>query len=336
MRSGAARPGVVAVGRRERAAGRRLDLVPQPLGRLDQQPTDDHRRPRRDGRPGVGDERGVLRRELDRLERHAERVGDELREDRLGPLAHLGRGGQDADRALGGQLERGDRGELDLAGAGEPGAVPGEREPDAAGHPLAPGPQRRARDRAGTRSPHAFRVVARAQALELAGLGGPLEDLLAGHAVAQDLAGRGRVAEDVDVPPPDLERADLERLGDPVEVGLGRELGLRRPEPAKRAVRRRVRPRRAGADADVRAAVRAAGVDRAARQDDRGQRAVRAAVHHDLDVLGDEPAVARSPRSGGGRSPGGAWSSRRGPRGGRRSSAPGGRPSRPGARRGAR
>ena len=89
-----------------------------------------------------------------------------------------------------------------------------------------------------------------------------------------------------------LERADPERLGDPVEVGLGGELGLRRPEPTECAVRRRVRARRAGADPDVRAAIRAAGVDRAARQDDGRQRAVRAAVHHDLDVLGDEPAVA--------------------------------------------
>ena len=153
----AARPGVVAVGGGERAAAGRLDLVAQPLGRLDQQATDDHRRPRRDGRPRIRDEGRVLRREIDRLEGHAEGVGHELREDRLGALAHLGRGGQDADRALGGQLERGDRCELDLAGAGEPGAVPGEREPDAAGHPLAPGPQRRARHRAGTRSAHAVR-----------------------------------------------------------------------------------------------------------------------------------------------------------------------------------
>ena len=77
----------------------------------------------------------------------------------------------------------------------------------------------------------------RPQALELARLGGALEDLLAGHAVAQDLAGRRRVARAVDVAPPDLERAEPSVVGDPVEVGLGRELGLRRPEPAERAVR---------------------------------------------------------------------------------------------------
>ncbi len=50
--------------------------------------------------------------------------------------------------------------------------------------------------------------------------------------------------------------------------------------------------RRPGADAHVRAAVRAARVERAAGQHDGGQRAVRAAVHDDLDVLGDERAVA--------------------------------------------
>ncbi len=108
---------------------------------------------------------------------------------------------------------------------------------------------------------------------------------------AQDLAGRRRVADRVDVPSPDLERADPERLGDPVEVGLGGELGLWRAESTERAVRRRVRARRAGADPDVRAAIRAAGMDRAPRQDHGRQRAVGAAVHHDLDVLGDQAAV---------------------------------------------
>ena len=126
---------------------------------------------------------------------------------------------------------------------------------------------------------------------ELRGFGSPLEDLLAGHAVAQDLAGRGRVAGRVDVAPPDVERRDPELLGDPVEVGLGRELGLRRPEPAECAVGRRVRAGGLGPDPHVRAAVRAAGVDRASREDHGRQRAIGAAVHHDLDVLRDERAV---------------------------------------------
>ena len=59
--------------------------------------------------------------------------------------------------------------------------------------------------------------------------------------------------------------AELERVGDPVELDLGGELDLRRAEATERAVRRRVRPGRPGADPDVRAAVRAARVDRAAR-----------------------------------------------------------------------
>ena len=151
----------------------------------------------------------------------------------------------------------------------------------------------RARDRCPSpRAAAARRAVRARRRLELRRLGRPLEDLLAGDAVAQDLAGRGRVAEPVDVAAPDVERRDAELLGDPVEVGLGRELGLRRPEAAERAVGRRVRARRPGPDADVRAAVRAAGVEGAARQDDRRERAVRAAVHDDLDVLGDERAVA--------------------------------------------
>ena len=61
-----------------------------------------------------------------------------------------------------------------------------------------------------------------------------------------------------------------ELLGDPVEVGLGRELGLRRPETAERAVGRRVGPRRPGADAHVRAAVRPAGMCSAPRESTTG------------------------------------------------------------------
>ena len=198
------------------------------------------------------------RRELDVVVRDAEGLADELREDRLGPLAHLGRGGQDADPALGGELDRGDARELDLARAREPGTVPGEGEADAAGRALAARAQRRPgrRTRARARPP---RVVGlRPEPRELRGLGRTLQDLLAGDAVAQDLAGRGRVAGVVDVAPPDLERRDAELLGDPVEVGLGRELGLRSPESAERAVGRRVGPGRPGTDADVRAAVRPA------------------------------------------------------------------------------
>ena len=94
--------------------------------------------------------------------------------------------------------------------------------------------------------------MSRAQPFELAGLGRPLQDLLAGHAFAQDLAGRRHVTDPIDVAPADLERAQAEHLGDSVEVGLGGELDLRRPEPAKRAVGRRVGAGGACADPDVR------------------------------------------------------------------------------------
>ena len=42
--------------------------------------------------------------------------------------------------AVGGELDRRDGRELDLARAGEAGAVPGERQADAGGDPLGPGP----------------------------------------------------------------------------------------------------------------------------------------------------------------------------------------------------
>ena len=74
----------------------------------------------------------------------------------------------------------------------------------------------------------------------------------------------------------------------------------------------------------------------AARQHDRRERRVRAAVHDEVDVLGDDRAVASGCRSGGGSPPGGASSSRTGPRGGRRSSAPACPSAAPGAPHGAR
>ena len=85
-----------------------LDLVSQPAGGLDQQPTDDHRRAAGDRRPGVRDEGGVLRRDLDCFIRESELRRDQLRKDRLCALAHLRRAGQDPDAAVGAELERRD------------------------------------------------------------------------------------------------------------------------------------------------------------------------------------------------------------------------------------
>ena len=194
----------------------------------------------------------------------AERLGDELREDRLGALAHLGRGGQDATRPSAVSSS-----EATAASLTSPEPVnPAPCQARARPIPLAVRSRSVRSGRSGTdaraRAPPPRVLGPGPQPDELGGLGRPLQDLLPGDAVAQDLAGRRRVARAVDVAPADVERREAERLGDPVEVGLGRELGLRRPEPAERAVGRRVRPRRPGPDADVRAAVRAAGVEGAA------------------------------------------------------------------------
>ena len=110
-------------------------------------------------------------------------------------------------------------------------------------------------------------------------------------ALAQDLAGRRDAALAVQPALAQRRRRHAERVGDARDLELGGELGLRRAEAAEGAVGRRVRRHRAAADADVRALVRAARVEDAARQDDRRERAVRAAIHDDLDVLGDEAAV---------------------------------------------
>ncbi len=170
--------------------------------------------------------------------------------------------------------------------------MPGERDPDPRRRSVRPGRARGRGHDAGAATPRSGGSRSRSDALEFGGFGGTLEDLGGRDAVAEDLAGRRRVADLVEIPPPDLERAQAEILGEPVDVDLCRELGLRRPEPAERAVRWRVGPRRPGTDPNVRTAVGPARVDRPATQDDRRQRAVGAAVHDHVDVLGDEGPVA--------------------------------------------
>ena len=187
------------------------------------------------------------------------------------------------------------------------------------------------------RASAALARVPRPDPLELDGLGGPLEDLLAGHAVAQDLAGRRRVAGPVDVAPAELERADRRA---PRRSGSAAS----RPRTRSAAPRSRGTRRSAACSSRVaRARIRTFGQRygppawSAPRDRTTGrERAVRAAVHDDLDRPGRRAGRRGSRRSGGGRSPGGAWSSRRCPRGGRRSSGPGARLAARGARRGAR
>ena len=179
--------------------------------------------------------------------------GHELREDGLGPLAHLGRAHQDGRPAVGVQVQVHDALELDLAAAREPGAVPGERQTDAGGL-------------AGRTSAGAARATRRRALpgpLELRGLRGPIEDLLPRDALAQDLLGRRHVPQLVDPAAAQRERRHAQRLRDPVGLHLRRELGLGRAESPERAVGRRVGGHRAAADAHVRAAVRAAGVEHA-------------------------------------------------------------------------
>ena len=99
----AALPRVFDVGDGERLAGRLLDLGAHPRRGLDDQAADDHRRPRRHRRAAVGHDRGVLGSHLHVALVDAQLLGDELRKDRLGALAHLGRCGQHPDAAVGGR-----------------------------------------------------------------------------------------------------------------------------------------------------------------------------------------------------------------------------------------
>ena len=86
---------------------------------------------------------------------------------------------------------------------------------------------------------------------------------------------------------------EAQGLGHAVHVRLGREHGLRRAEAPEGAAGRRVRHHDPAVDADVVAAVGAGRVEAAAREHDRAQRAVGAAVEEDVDLHRGDPAVAR-------------------------------------------
>ena len=84
---------------------------------------------------------------------------------------------------------------------------------------------------------------------------------------------------------------------DAVHVPLEREQALRRAESTECPVRRRVGRDRTPAQPHVRAEVRPRRVNRAARQDDRRQRAVGTAVDDQVDVHRDQTALARDRRA---------------------------------------
>ena len=173
-----------------------------------------------------------------------------------------------------------DRCELDLAGAGEAGTMPGQRQADAGGEPCVVRP-------ALANGPRLAGVAIEGRCLR-----GRLQHVDATDRLAEHLAGRGDVALAVDPAPSQVERGGVERLGDAVDLHLGGELRLRRAEATEGAVGRGVRRHRATGDAHVLAPIRAAGVQHAAREDHGRERAVRPAIHDDLDLLRDQLAGA--------------------------------------------
>src|SRR5579862_664004 len=96
---------------------------------------------------------------------------------------------------------------MDLARTGEARAVPGQRQSDPVGDAVLSGEQRSGGQRARAEPRPALEGRLVPDPLEAGALDREPEDLLAGDALLQDLAGRGRIADRIDVPGPDLGRA---------------------------------------------------------------------------------------------------------------------------------
>ncbi len=122
-----------------------------------------------------------------------------------------------------------------------------------------------------------------------------LQNVARPDALPEDLAGRRDGAFPEGVFAAKLQGVPARLLGDFFPVELRGEKGLGGAEAAEGAVGGGVGGQDRGVDADVGAFVGAGRVDRAPRQDDGGERDVGAAVHHDLDILGEEPSVAGEP-----------------------------------------
>ena len=110
-------------------ADRRL-LALEPLlglgGRFLYQASHDHRGARGDRRPGVRNERGVLRSQGDLVQPYTQRVGGKLTKDGLRPLPDLGRSREDAERAVRQRFHCEGTLKLLLAAPREPRAVENE------------------------------------------------------------------------------------------------------------------------------------------------------------------------------------------------------------------
>ncbi len=192
------------------------------------------------------------------LVRNAERVRDDLRVHRARALADLGA----ARRGCGLRVSVSSSAAFDASFTSPPPVNPEPWKKSDSPMPAVRAPRTRAACARKPRAPHRLAQHRRARCESRPSL----------WPVAVVSPGPQRV---------DLAQAhgiDAERLGDPLHVHFDGELRLRRAEPAERAVRRRVRHDGAAADAHVIAAVRAGRVDDAAREHDRRQRAVRAAV----------------------------------------------------------
>ena len=233
----------------------------------------DGARARSDGGAAVGDVARVGRRHLDVVAGHAQRVGGDLREDRVRALADLGARGQHAHATVRRALGADHRGQVLLAGAREAGSVQERREAHAA------------LDRAAGRVLDGETCAAR---VPVARRESAVEHPAHVDLVAHHLTGGERLALADEVATAQLVGRKAEPPRDDVEVPLEREEGLGSAEPAERAVRGRVRRHGPRADAHVIHVVGPCGVDAAAREHHLREGGIGAAVDHEVDVEGDQ------------------------------------------------
>src|SRR5216684_1839860 len=242
---------------------------------LDELP-DNHGGARSYGRAAVGDKRSVRLKNFDLRIVEVQSFCGDLREDRVRALTHFGAAGKHAHLAIVRGLNSDFGSEVFLARAGKARTVEKGGETDAfLDHCVA-----------------TFLLKSLALGVIAAELEGAVQQEVQVDLFTNDLIHGERLTFMNEIAAAQLVGSEADGFSDAVQVAFQSEDALRRAESAKSTVRRRVGSDNPATNAHIRAMIRTRGVNGAARENHRGKRFVSTSVEREVDVHGEEAAVA--------------------------------------------